>query len=159
MRRKDREITDLNELYAIMKKCDSCSVAFFAKEFPYVIPLNFGVCFNNEKFTLYFHSAHVGTKLDLLHKNNHVGFEMSCSHKLLLGDSACDSTIEYESVCGNGIMSILPHEEKLEALTQLMTQYQNSKSFNFDEKAIESVTVMKLEVHQITGKRLKKMSN
>ena len=156
MRRKDREITDLNEIYSIMKKCDSCSVAFFDNEFPYIVPLNFGLEFNNNQFTLYFHSANAGTKLELLSQNNHVAFEMSCSHKLLLGETACASTMEYESVCGNGIMTLLSEDDKKQALTHLMSQYQNKSSFEFDENELKAVAVMKLEVKHISGKRLRK---
>lgn len=156
MRRKDREIIDLNEIYSIMKKCDSCSVAFFDNEFPYIVPLNFGLEFNNNQFTLYFHSANAGTKLKLLSQNAHVAFEMSCSHKLLLGETACASTMEYESVCGNGIMTLLSEDDKKQALTHLMSQYQNKSSFEFDENELKAVAVMKLEVKQISGKRLRK---
>lgn len=156
MRRKDREITDLNEIYSIMKKCDSCSVAFFDNEFPYIVPLNFGIEFNNNQFTLYFHGAPAGTKLKLLSQNSHVAFEMSCSHKLLLGETACASTMEYESVCGNGIMTLLSENDKKQALTHLMSQYQNKASFEFDENELKAVAVMKLEVKQISGKRLRK---
>lgn len=157
MRRKDREITDLNEIYSIMKKCDSCSVAFFDNEFPYIVPLNFGLEFNNNQFTLYFHSANAGTKLELLSQNSHVAFEMSCSHKLLLGETACASTMEYESVCGNGIMTLLSeNDDKRQALTHLMSQYQNKSSFEFDENELKAVAVMKLEVKHISGKRLRK---
>lgn len=155
MRRKDREITDLNQIYSIIKKCDSCSVAFFDQDFPYIIPLNFGVQFINNKFELYFHSANVGTKLELLKRNDHVAFEMSCSHQLLLGDIACHSTMEYESVCGQGIMTILPENQKIEALTTLMNQYHTSEHHHFDDTEVKSITIMKLEVIHITGKRLK----
>lgn len=156
MRRKDREIVDYKEILAIMEKCDSCSVAFFDKEFPYIIPLNFGVTYIDGKFTLYFHCAKEGTKLELLQLNNHVAFEMSCSHKLLLGEKACDTTMEFESVCGNGIMEIVADDEKREALTALMNQYQNKEIHEFDDRAVNAVTVLRLEIKNISGKRLKR---
>ncbi|MDF2587373.1 MAG: pyridoxamine 5-phosphate oxidase family protein, partial [Anaerocolumna sp.] len=43
MRRTDREITDLNQIVDIMKRCDVCRLAFFDKEYPYIVPLNFGL--------------------------------------------------------------------------------------------------------------------
>ena len=42
MRRKDREITDFDEMMKIIAKCDTCRVAMFDETFPYIIPLNFG---------------------------------------------------------------------------------------------------------------------
>ena len=42
MRRKDREITDFDEMMKIIAKCDTCRLALFDDEFPYIVPLNFG---------------------------------------------------------------------------------------------------------------------
>jgi len=156
MRRHDREITDNNEILEIMKKCDVCSVAFFNAEFPYIIPLNFGVDLDDNQFELYFHGANAGTKLELLKQNNHVAFEMNCSHNLLLGEKACASTMEYESVCGNGVIEILVGNDKLNALTVLMNQYQSGKKHEFHEKEVETITVYKLVVNELSGKRLKR---
>ncbi|MDF2487247.1 MAG: putative flavin-nucleotide-binding protein, partial [Herbinix sp.] len=103
MRRQDREITDANEIYKIIKTCDVCRVAFFDEEYPYIVPLNFGVTFDGTGFKLYFHAAKDGTKLDLLRKNPKVAFEMDCNHNLVMGDNG-SCTMEYESVCGNGTL-------------------------------------------------------
>lgn len=156
MRRKDREITDLNEIVAIMKKCDVCSLAFFDEEYPYIVPLNFGVNLVEKKVTLYFHGANAGKKLELIKKNNKVAFEMSCSHKLLLGEKACDSTMEYESVCGNGIVKILNEIEKQEALIYLMKQYSDKENYEFDKNVVNAVAVFSLTVCKIHGKALKR---
>ena len=43
MRRKDREITDKQAIYDIIKKCDVCRVAFFDETFPYIIPLRYRI--------------------------------------------------------------------------------------------------------------------
>ncbi len=154
MRRKDREITDPNQILAIMKKCDSCSVAFLNEPYPYVIPLNFGVRLQNDRFELFFHSATVGTKLDLIRKNNHVAFEMSCSHRLLLGKTACASTMEYESVCGVGLVEELEGQAKLDALSVLMDQYQHDRAPEFEESAVRATVLLQLNVTEISGKRL-----
>ena len=65
MRRKDREITDFDEIMKIIAKCDTCRLALFDEEFPYIVPLNFGTDVENGELYLYFHGANVGTKLDL----------------------------------------------------------------------------------------------
>jgi len=66
MRRKDREVTDFQEIIEIMKKCDVCRLAFNDQGFPYVIPLNFGLDVVGDQVFLYFHSALKGKKLDLI---------------------------------------------------------------------------------------------
>lgn len=154
MRRKDREITDMNEIVGIIKKCDVCSLAFFDEEYPYIIPLNFGYHYYDDKIEFYFHSAGVGKKLDLIMVNPMVAFEMNCNHNLITGDKACDYTMEFESVCGNGVIEILPDEEKITALNYLMKQYSNEESFQYNENLVKRIAVLKLTVHNISGKRL-----
>jgi len=156
VRRKDREIAEISEIIEIMKKCDSCSVAFFDEVFPYVIPMNFGFEHKNDELSLYFHSAEIGKKLDLIRKNGNVAFEMSCSHRLVTEESACSYTMEYESVCGTGHMEILNEKFKLKALNLLMSQYANGESFNFDESVLKRVIVMQLSINELHGKRLKR---
>lgn len=43
MRRKDREITDFDEIVAIMRKCDVCRIAVNDGDTPYIVPMNFGL--------------------------------------------------------------------------------------------------------------------
>ena len=156
MRRKDREITEISEIMEIVKKCDVCNLAFFDEKYPYIVPLNFGAANIDNKVTLYFHGAKVGKKLELLEKNNMVGFEMDCSHKLLMAEMACDSTMEFESVCGNGIIEILEEDQKIAALTILMNQYEVKEKHEFNENHLKAIVVLKLTVNEITGKRLMK---
>ncbi len=153
MRRKDREITDIGEIYAILKKCDVCSVAFHDEPYPYVIPLNFGAARSEVgEITLYFHGAAKGKKLDLLARNPHVAFSADCSHELKLYDEACECTMAFESVCGNGTLEVLDKSENLAALRVLMAQYSNM-SHGYDERAAAAVTILRLTVNEITGKR------
>ena len=70
MRRKDREVTDFSEIIKIMKNCDVCRLALNDDGFPYILPLNFGMAVNEDKITLYFHSALEGYKVGLIQKDN-----------------------------------------------------------------------------------------
>ncbi len=154
MRRKDREITDLDEILKIMKKCDVCNIAFFDKEYPYIIPMNFGFSSRNGETALYFHCALAGKKLDLLRSNPKVGFEMDCSHNLVIEELDCECTMEFESICGNGTIEILPEDQKIAALGELMKQYKKQPGMNFNEKYVKAIEVLKLTVNEITGKHL-----
>lgn len=153
MRRKDREITDIHQIVDIMRKCDTCCLALFDKEYPYIIPLNFGVTYENDTITLYFHGASVGKKLDLIKQNNKASFEMDCGHKLITGENDCDYTMEYESVCGRGHIIICDDDEKVSSLINLMKQYGRMEGHNFTENDLKAVTVFKLVVDKITGKK------
>jgi hypothetical protein len=156
MRRTDREIKNIEEILQIMKKCDVCSLSLFDEQYPYIIPLNFGISYDSENIILYFHGASKGKKLSLIQKNNHAGFEMNTSHKLITGDTACGYTMEYESVVGNGKIEILSENQKMEALNHIMKNYSNSEKFEYDDQYLRIVCAYKLTVTQITGKKLVK---
>ncbi|MDF2474372.1 MAG: transporter [Anaerocolumna sp.] len=154
MRRKDREITDVEEILMIMDKCDVCRIALFDEEYPYIVPLNFGYEQKETGLELYFHGAKEGKKLSLIEKNKKACFEMDCSHNLVTGEDACDYTMEFESVIGYGSIVLLEEAEKMEALKGLMKQYTKDSNLKFNPGAVKAVTVFKLVVEQITGKRL-----
>ena len=44
------EITDFDEMMKIIAKCDTCRLALFDDEFPYIIPLNFGTILKMDNF-------------------------------------------------------------------------------------------------------------
>lgn len=156
MRRKDREITEENQLRAIMQGCDVCRVALFDDPYPYIVPLNFGVSGAGEPLALYFHCAREGRKLDLMRKNPHVSFEMDCAHRLVTGSRACDTTMEYESVCGNGLLEPCEEWEKAAGLSRVMAHYCGEQPYAFDEGLLRQTAVLRLTVHTVTAKALKK---
>jgi len=63
--------------------------------------------------------------------------------------------MEFESICGNGIIEILSEDKKLDALTVIMKQYSNQEIFTFDENVVKAVEILKITVNEITAKRLK----
>ena len=69
MRRSNREITDRNEILQVMERCDVCRLALNDGEYPYILPLNFGMEQAGEQIILYFHGATEGKKLDLIAKD------------------------------------------------------------------------------------------
>ena len=76
MRRKEREVWDINELLSIVQECRICHLGMQDEKGVYIVPLNYGFEYLNETLTLYFHSANVGRKIDALKKNNSVCIEM-----------------------------------------------------------------------------------
>ncbi|MCL2773442.1 MAG: pyridoxamine 5'-phosphate oxidase family protein [Oscillospiraceae bacterium] len=156
MRRNEREITDKTEIIKVTDKCDVCRVALSHNNVPYIVPMNFGYEYADGRLILYFHCAKEGRKLDIIKENSAACFEMDCSHNIISGEKACNYSMEYESVIGNGNIVIVGDgeiEEKRRALDLIMKKYAPEKSFEFSEANISSVTILKLNVREFTGKR------
>lgn len=152
MRRSDREIKSIEQIIKIIEKCDVCRLALNDVDYPYILPLNFGMRIEDEKIVLYFHGALSGTKYDLIAKDNRASFEMDCSHNLVTDKQKGNCTMEYESVIGRGTIKIVPDEQKLEALDILMNHYHRD-DFRFNEGVVPKTKVFKLIVSQVTGKK------
>ncbi len=159
MRRKDRELSDFDSIIQIMQQCEVCHVAFHDSEYPYVVPMNFGIQVCGNKVFLYFHGANVGKKHDLLKKNNKVAFVMENTHGLSTGSNVgvCQCTMLYESVMGTGVMTYLEGEEKIHALKLLVDHYHvvEGENYHFNEKMTEHTAVLKLTVDTLTAKQRK----
>lgn len=156
MRRSDREIRDFDEILEVMKKCDVCRIAMQGDEYPYVIPLNFGMAVDGQQVVLYFHGAQAGMKYELLSKNNKVCFEMDCGHMLFTDMEKGNCTMCYESVIGYGVVEDVPEEDKREALDILMEHYPVPAGFHYNEAVVAQTRVLKLTVESMTGKRREK---
>lgn len=154
MIRKDREITNFEEIIAIVAKCDVCRIALNGNDgWPYILPLNFGYSVDGGILTLYFHSALVGKKHELIATDNRATFEMDCGHTLLSMPERGYCTMNYESVIGQGhIQYIDDEEEKIKALT-LMTDRYHQTHFEYSHAALSRTSVYKLTVSAMTAKR------
>ena len=155
MRRKDREITDFEEILRIMEGCDVCRLGLWDEDVPYVVPLNFGMEVQNGQVFLYFHGAVEGTKYDRMEKHPRVSFEMDRGHQLVLAEEEMECTMAYESVMGRGTISFLPEEEKPRALALLMAHY-HAEDFSYNPAPIPRTRVWKLAVEEMTAKRRRK---
>ena len=153
MRKADREIKSRDEIIEIMKRCDVCRLVFNNGEYPYIVPLNFGLEVDNEKIILYFHSALEGTKVEIMKREMKATFEMDTKHELQYYEEKGDCTMSYESVIGRGKIKILSENEKMNALKKLMAQYHKDKEAYFNPAAIPRTLVYSLEIEEMTAKR------
>jgi nitroimidazol reductase NimA-like FMN-containing flavoprotein (pyridoxamine 5'-phosphate oxidase superfamily) len=154
MRRSDREINSIEGKLSIIKQCTVCRLALCGDGMPYIIPLNYGYSYEDGSLSLYFHSAHVGKKIDMIQKNNRACFEIDCAHKLLEGERACDYSYAYKSVIGFGAITFLEtKEEKAAGLQHLMRQQTGKDDVHqFSDAMLNRVCVYKMCVDEWTGK-------
>ncbi len=149
MRRKDKEITDKKEIEKILKKSQICHIAMVDKDKPYIVPMNFG--YKNK--TLFFHSALEGKKINLIKKNPNLCFEVDQVAQFKKAKIACDWSIEYKSVIGEGRAQLLHDpEEKREGLDIIMAQY-SGRTFEYPSENLEKTLVIKLVIDKMTGKQ------
>ena len=148
MRKKEREIKDRKVIDDIIRRCSVCHLAMCDDGQPYVVPLNFGYDGSN----LYFHCAPEGRKIDIIRKNNRVGFEFDILHEIVKAEKACDWGAKYESVIGSGSAEIVDDlETKKTALECIMRQY-GSELKDFSDEILKKTLVFRVRIQEISGK-------
>ena len=153
MRRADREVTNPEQIAAIVAACDIVEVAYADAEGLTIVPLNFGYAEENGKRVFYFHSAKSGRKLDLIARTPSVGFELDVNYALVEGEEACRHTARFQSVIGTGRVSFVEEASQKEAALQALMLHNTGKDgWTFSGAMLDSVRVFKLEVETLSCK-------
>lgn len=152
MRRKEREVP-YHRLKDIIINYHCCRIGFNDEGKVYIIPLNFGYVEINNKHIFYFHGAKTGRKIEVLKKNSYVGFELDTSYGLIKADQACGYTANFQSIIGNGEVSLVENEEEKKfALQMIMEHNTGIKEWEFMDTIIAKTCIFKLEVIEMSGK-------
>lgn len=153
MRRTDRAVTDAAEIVDILSRCQVLHLAINTGAAPYLLPVSFGM--EPDGMTFYIHGATSGQKYDLLARDNRVGFQLECTHGLVLEEEKRYCSVRYESVMGWGLIDEITEEgEKRHALDRIMAQY-HAGDFSYDPTPIPRTRILRLRVRERTAKRRK----
>ena len=150
---REKLVTDMDEIVKILDNSKVVHVGMIDGDEPYVVPMNYGYTFENDKLIIYLHGARRGRKLDVIRANPKVFFEAECDLVPFEGDIACRYGIAYSSIMGKGIAEIIDEdaEEKKKALSLLM-KTQTGKDFEFNEKLVSIVSVIRIDIDDYTAK-------
>lgn len=153
LRRGDKAITDLGELHGIMDEAPVLRLAMVDDGLPYVVPLNFA----RDGDSLWLHCAGEGRKLASLRRDPEVCVEIDRFVAIVKGsdDDPCRGwTTRYESVIGFGTAEIVGDaEEKSRGLQAIMRKFSGRDDWTFREDALHDVTVLRVRLRSLTGKR------
>lgn len=153
MRRKDREITDMQQILTIIDKCKILRLGLFDKEYPYIVPLHYGYEHSENRLVFYMHSAKEGHKLELIANNPHICVEMDCNAELVSGGEVpCMYGSTFASVIGRGVAEIVTDEqEKIKGLSLLM-KHQTGRNFEINSQMAATVAVIRVTLNEFTAK-------
>lgn len=156
MRRKDREVTDIDRIFDIVSRCSVAHVGMIDNGRPYVVALNFGYERKENSLILYFHSACEGRKIDILKENPNIFVQMNCADEFVSGskENPCACTWRYDSVTGEGTAEFIETpEEKTHALNCILRYLGKSEdNFRFPPERLERICVFRVCIENPTGK-------
>ena len=151
--RREREVTDIEEIKGILDRGKIVHVGMIDGDMPYVVPMNYGYTLEDGKLTLYLHGATVGRKLDIIRVNPKVFVEIDTDIVPFKGEAACQYGVSYASVMGDGIAELIEDAEGKMAALNILMKTQTGREFEFVEKMVTGVTVIKINVNDFTAKK------
>jgi uncharacterized protein len=147
MRRREKEITDFEEIGKIMSEAKVCHLGFIDEDEPYVVPVNFGYMGNH----IYFHSALEGRKVSIIKRNSKVCFNIIADWEVEENPNQCK--VKFRSVTGSGTANIVEdHEERVVALKRIMLQNLGHE-YDFPSGWSDTTLVVRIDIHNIKGKQ------
>jgi len=159
MRRHQCEIIDKDEIDTLLDRCLVGRLATTGQDgYPYITPVNYTYL----NGSIYFHCARKGEKLENIHNDSRVCFQVDIplSYLDLAGvprGQTCQVSQFYHCVIIRGVAEIIEDiEEKVNALNSLMAVHEKKPGFSqITEKtpAVSSCHVVAVRVHSISGKR------
>jgi len=150
MRRKEKEITDRNELDQIIRDSLICHLSCCLDNQPYLVPLSFGYDGN----AVYFHTAREGKKIEYLSLNPRVCLAFESEIKLHSDpDLACGWTFHFKSALAYGTAEELTDPASRDnAIKQIMLQYLDG-NWEISDKELSRTKLWRVKLDEITGKK------
>ena len=153
MRRKDREITKIEDILSIVDRAKVLRLGLFDDNFPYIVPLHFGYEYAEGKLIFYMHSAKEGHKLDLIRRNQNVCIELDCDTELIPGgDIPCSYSSSFASLIGRGLAEIVDDEQEKVRGLYLLMKNQTGREFEITTQMASAVAVIKVVVCDFSAK-------
>ena len=150
VRRKDREITDPDELRQVLKTTSYVTVALCRDNEPYLVSLSHG--YDEAKNCLYFHCAPEGKKLVYLKANNRVWGQAVQDFGVT---EECDYA--YTSVHFSGRMvlveDLLEKQHAFEVLVRQVSLKPEEKLAKIKPEKLEKTTIGRINIEYISGKK------
>ena len=152
MRMNEREVTDKNEIFDILSRCNTLRIGIQGDGCPYIVPITPAVEMEEGKAVVYFHCAKEGRKIELLRANPNVCIEGDFFIKT--EKIAHGITTRYESVIGFGRCEFLEDEGEIVRALRLLVEQYGYPNYPLEEcKSLSRVLVGKIVLDEITGKR------
>lgn len=155
MRRKEKAITDIDEMKKIIAQVEHITFALCKDNEPYLVTVSHG--YNPIKNCIYFHCATKGKKIDILKENNVVWGQALVDKGYIQG--RCDHL--FPTVQFRGTVTFVDDfEEKKEALLNMVHKLDNNPkeiaAKQLTEKSVTRVVVGRIDINYLSGKEGKK---
>jgi len=150
VRRKDREITNIDELKRILKTTKYVTIALCMDNEPYLVSLSHG--YDEKRNCIYFHCASEGKKLIYAKSNNKVWGQAIQDYGVT---DECDYA--YKSVHFSGrlfmICDLSEKQHAMEAMVRQLSPNPEAKLSKIKPEKLATTAMGRIDIEGMTGKQ------
>jgi len=151
VRRKDKEITDKEEMKRVLRTAKYVTLALSNKNEPYLVTLSHG--YDDNRNCIYFHCAKEGKKIDYINGNNRVWGQAFIDHGY--ADGKCNHI--YTSVHFSGKITLIDDlDEKLEAMKCMIRQLERNPEpmiARLKPERLRDTAIGRIDIDYMSGKK------
>jgi nitroimidazol reductase NimA-like FMN-containing flavoprotein (pyridoxamine 5'-phosphate oxidase superfamily) len=153
MRKHHKRITDLAIIFNLLDTCPVGRLGTVSSDgWPMIKPLNFA----RDGWSLYFHCAVEGEKLDDIRRDSRVCFEVDLPIAYVKGkqDNPCRAEYLYRSVIIRGRATLVENRaEKIQALGCLLRKFQPGTTFSgYSDDKLDITGIVRIDIDDLSGK-------
>jgi nitroimidazol reductase NimA-like FMN-containing flavoprotein (pyridoxamine 5'-phosphate oxidase superfamily) len=156
VRRKDKEISDVNEMKRILKTAKYVTIAMCLKNKPYLATLSQG--YDQERNCIYFHCAAEGKKIDILKANNRIWGQALIDQGYVQG--SCDHLYATTQFAGK-VTFVEDVAEKEHALKVMIESLDDSPEELIKKQllpqSVQKVRIGRIDINYMSGKKADKI--
>jgi nitroimidazol reductase NimA-like FMN-containing flavoprotein (pyridoxamine 5'-phosphate oxidase superfamily) len=156
IRRKEKAMTDKNEMLAVLERAKYVTVAMCKNNEPYLVTLSHG--YDREKSCIYFHCAKEGKKIDILGKHNRVWGQALIDKGYVQGK--CDHLFATTQFMGR-VTFVENIDEKRHGLRVMIKALEEEPEkvmeAQLTEISVEGVQVGRIDIEYMSGKKSDKV--
>jgi nitroimidazol reductase NimA-like FMN-containing flavoprotein (pyridoxamine 5'-phosphate oxidase superfamily) len=156
IRRKEKEITDINEMIEILEMAQHITIAMCKDNEPYLATLSHG--YDRDRHCIYFHCATDGKKIDILSSNNLVWGQALVDKGYVQG--ACDHLYATTQFKGT-VTFVKDKEEKIYGLKIMIRAIDDNPDSvmaeQITDKSVARVEMGRIDIEYMSGKKANKV--
>jgi nitroimidazol reductase NimA-like FMN-containing flavoprotein (pyridoxamine 5'-phosphate oxidase superfamily) len=156
IRRKEKEISDKNEMLAILNEAKYVVVAMCKDNEPYLVTLSHG--YDRERNCIYFHCAKEGKKVDIMKEQNKVWGQALLDKGYVHG--SCDHLYATTQFMGR-VTFVENIDEKKHALEVMINALDDDPQKVLEKqlpvKSIKGVQIGRIDIEYMSGKKSEKV--
>jgi hypothetical protein len=140
------DVVITKEIEEFIKHAEVLRLGLAVDNLPYVVPVSFGY----QSGKLYFHSRCSSPKLEMVHANPRVCFEMETDVKIIPSDNPCSFTTSFRSLIGFGLARIIDQNDEKSLVLDVIVRHYGGEPGEYAASMLDRFAVVEISIESLS---------